>query len=114
MTTVVRGVPQAIAAFERRKVQMKVATPFASRAGGEVVALAERARAPKDTGRLAASIVLVMDGDKARVGATVPYDRFVQFGTRYMEAQPYGEEAAEGSTSPVVAAMAAIYKVALR
>lgn len=53
------------------------------------------------------------EGATASVGATVPYDRFVQLGTRNMEPQPYGQEAAEGAPLGVVSAMTAVYKAAL-
>lgn len=109
----VRGIPQAIAAFERRKLQAKVAEPVAAQAGGRVVQADMVARAPRDTGALAASIVVEMEGDTAHVGPTVPYARFVEFGTRYMEGQPFVSEAAEDE-SPIVAAMAAIFKLAMR
>lgn len=114
MTTVVHGVPQAIAALERRKVQAKLAEPIAAKAGGEVVAAVERVRAPRRTGRLASSVVVEMEGDTAHVGSTVDYDRFVQRGTRYMAAQPYGEEAAEATHVLVTKAMEALFKLALK
>ena len=55
-----------------------------------------------------------MDGDTAQVGPTVPYARFVEFGTRYMEGQAFMQEAVEDTDTGVVAAMAAIFKIALK
>jgi len=114
MTVFVAGVPQTLAAFARLEVEAEVATPIATQAGGQIVAEVMRAQAPKDTGRLAASIQVRRDGDDAIVGADVAYDRFVQKGTRFMEAQPYAEEASDETSGAVVAAMAAVFKAALR
>lgn len=92
---------------------MILAAPFAAKAGGEVVKREMVARAPRDTGALANSITVSGDGPVASVGATVPYDVFVQLGTKYQDQQPYGEEGARANTSGVVAAMAAIFKQAV-
>jgi len=110
----VLGVPEAIAALERRKLAAKIAEPIAAKAGGEVVAADMRRQAPTDTGALARSIVVQVEGDTAHIGPTVPYARFVNFGTRYMSAQPFATEAADESEGPIEAAMAAIFKIALR
>jgi HK97 gp10 family phage protein len=114
MATFVEGVPQTLAAFERLALEAEAAASTATQAGGQIVAAAMRADAPKDTGRLAASIRVRRDGDDTIVGADVPYDRFVQKGTRFMDAQPYGEEAADEVGNAVVAAMAAVFKAVLR
>ena len=110
----VLGVPEAIASIERRKIQMKLAEPIAAQAGGRIVQADMRMRAPKDTGRLAASITVEMEGDTAKIGPTVSYAGFPNFGTRYQEGQAFMEAAAEDTDSGVVAAMAAIFKIALR
>jgi HK97 gp10 family phage protein len=110
----VHGIPQAVAALEARKVRAKLASPLAAKAGGAIVAVAQRARAPKRTGRLAAQVTVQMEEEVAHVGSTVPYDRFVQSGTRYMDAQPYAEEAARAASPAVAKAMAAVYRIALR
>jgi HK97 gp10 family phage protein len=114
MTTTVLGVPQTLAALERIQLEAKAATPVATQAAGQIVAAAMKAQAPRDTGRLAASIAVRRDGDDAIVGADVAYDRFVQKGTRYMEAQPYAEEASGETSDAVTAAIAAVFRVALR
>jgi HK97 gp10 family phage protein len=110
----VHGVSQAIAALEARKVAAKVATPIATRAGGAAVQNVARVVAPKDTGRLAASITVEMEGDDAQVGPTVDYAVFPEFGTRYIRAQHYMEEASAAASPAVAAAMAAVYKIAMR
>jgi HK97 gp10 family phage protein len=109
----IRGIPQTKAALERVKFEVTAAAPGASRAGGEVVAHNMASRAPRATGRLASSISVDVSGDTARVGANVPYDRFVQRGTTYMSPQPYGEQAAS-ETSGVITAIAAVLKAAIR
>lgn len=114
MTTVVQGIPEAIANIERLKAQTKIAEPVAAQAGGRIVQADMRIRAPKDTGALAASITVEMDGETAKIGPTVPYAPFVEFGTRYMEGQAFMAEAAEDTDTGVVAAMAAIFKIALK
>jgi HK97 gp10 family phage protein len=114
VTTVVHGIPQALAALERRKIAGKIATPVATRAGGEVIQNAAQVIAPKDTGALAASITVEMDGDDAQVGPRVDYARFPEFGTRYIPAQNYMERAAAVASPTAAAAMAAIYKIAMK
>lgn len=110
----VHGIPQAIAALEARKLAAKVATPIAARAGGGAVQNVARAVAPKDTGRLAASITVEMEGDDAQVGPTVDYARFPNYGTRYIRAQHYMEQASAAASPVVAAAMAAVYKIAMK
>lgn len=110
----VLGLPQALAALERRKIQATIAEPLAAKAGGEVVALDMKAHAPRRTGAMAGSIVVEVEGDTAHVGPTVPYARFVNFGTRYMSAQPFATDAADESEGPIETAMAAIFKIAMR
>lgn len=114
MTISIRGMPQLLAALERVVIQAQIATPIATKAGGEVVAADMKAHAPTDTGAMANSIVVQVEGDTAHVGPTVPYARFPNFGTRYQSAQPFASEAAEESEGPVEAAMAAIFKIAMR
>ena len=113
MITVI-GLPQLQAKFLAIMGAVKLASKPATATGGQVVANAMRLRAPRRTGRLAASItVRPGQNDEVLVGSTVPYDRFVQLGTRYMEPQAYGEEAADSASTAVAGAMAAIYKAAL-
>jgi HK97 gp10 family phage protein len=114
----VRGIPQTKAALAKVKAEIELASPEATKAGGEIVARAMASRAPRRTGRTAASIRVLEtsslgDGAVSRVGAETPYDRFVQKGTVNMAAQPYGEDAADSTPSAVAAAMAAIYKAAI-
>jgi HK97 gp10 family phage protein len=115
--SLLHGVAETRAALERVRFEIEAASGPAVGAAGTVVAREMASRAPRDTGRLAASIDVdvqtVGEGATAKVGAQVPYDRFVQFGTVYMMAQPYGRDASEDSTSGVVAAMASVYKAAI-
>jgi HK97 gp10 family phage protein len=110
----VHGIPQAIAALEARKIAAKIATPIAARAGGVVVQNVVRAVAPKDKGTLAASVTVEMEGDDAQVGPTVDYARFPNSGTRYIRAQHYMEQASATASPIAAAAMAAVYKIAMK
>jgi HK97 gp10 family phage protein len=110
----VRGVPEALAALERRKIAAEIAEPIAAKAGGEVVAANMKAHAPRDTGTMANSIIVQVVRTRSHAGPTVPYARFVNFGTRYISAQPFVSEAADESEGPIEAAMAAIFKIAMR
>jgi HK97 gp10 family phage protein len=114
VSVLVLGVPQTIAAFERLALEAEAGKPIATEAGGQLVAAVMRNQAPKDTGRLAASIQVRRDGDDAIVGADVAYDRFVQKGTRYMEAQPYAEEALDETSKAVAEVVASVFKTVLR
>lgn len=115
---IVQGVQQTLAAFARKTLQVNKAAPVATRSGAQVVIAAMRARAPKQTGAMAGSIRELgtetdAEGTSTAVGATVDYDRFVQKGTRYMDAQPYGEEAAEMVEAAVATQMGAVMKIAV-
>jgi HK97 gp10 family phage protein len=117
MSVVIRGIPQTKAALARVKVQVEAASPAATRAGGEIVARAMIAGAPRDTGRLASSIQVdttsIGDGAVSKVGSGVPYDRFVQFGTVFMAPQPYGQSSADSVTTAIVTAMASVFRTAI-
>ena len=107
----VHGIPATKRALERVRLRVDAMAPAASKAGGEVVA--HNMHPPRDTGKLAAGIGVTSDGDTAHVGSSAPYDRFVQYGTTNMAAQPYGAAAAS-STAGVTAAIAAVMKSATR
>lgn len=52
--------------------------------------------APKDTGRLADSIVTTkLEDGKYNYGSDLEYARFVEFGTRFQQPQPYLRPALE-------------------
>jgi HK97 gp10 family phage protein len=74
-----------------------------------LVAVDARARAPRRTGALAASIVPVPEG----VAALVDYSRYVEFGTRNMEAEPYLRDALGDRASDVSNIVANAVKTAL-
>jgi HK97 gp10 family phage protein len=113
MSITIRGLPQLRAKLAQVTAEIELASPGATAAGGAVVLRAMFARAPKDTGLSASRLQAVTTAEGTFVGTDVPYDRFVQKGTRYMTAQPYGEESAEEVTAAVVTAMASVFKAAL-
>jgi HK97 gp10 family phage protein len=114
MTISIRGMPQVLAALERVVIEAEIATPIAAKAGGEAVKTAVQAVAPRNTGALAASVTVEMEGDDAQVGPTVDYARFPNFGTQYIRAQHYMEQAAAAASPTAAAAMEAVYKIALK
>lgn len=115
--TRIHGIPQLKRKLRQIERDVNRASPKAVAAGGGAFLQMARLKAPKRTGRLAAGIRIdvedQLDGAVAHVGTDVPYDRFVQLGTRYMDAQPYAEDAAEASEGGITAAMAVVYKAAL-
>jgi HK97 gp10 family phage protein len=115
--TRIRGIPQTRLALAKVEAQITSSTPIAVKAGGEVVQRAMISRAPRRTGALAGAIGVDVstfgEGATAKVGSDVPYDRFVQKGTVYMSAQPYGEDAGDSSEAGVTAAMLAVYRAAV-
>ncbi len=100
-------------ALERVMIEVTVAAPTASVAAGKVLAQDMAAKAPVDTGALANSIVVESEGETAHVGSTLPYARFVQYGTRYMAAQPFESEAANDVQSRIVTTIAAYLKAVI-
>lgn len=116
MSVIVRGIPQTKLALKKVQLQIEAAAGPASKAGGEVVQRNMQARAPRRTGFLVSLIGTEVDasggGAVTKVGSDAPYDRFVQRGTRYMSAQPYGEEAGNASIPGIIEQMAAIFKAA--
>lgn len=113
----IRGQAELKAKLAAINAGIEAASPEAVKAGSEPVEQTMKSRAPRLTGALISSISTGVqsfgDGAQAKTGADVPYDRYVQRGTIYMMAQPYGEEAADSATAPVVAAMTAVYRAAL-
>lgn len=111
---VVLGVRETQAKLAAKMLAVIAASGPACETGGRVVQAAMVELAPRNTGRLANSIEVSVDQEKegatSHIGATVPYDRFIQFGTRYMSAQAYGERAAQVAGSPVAAVVASVYK----
>jgi HK97 gp10 family phage protein len=117
MSLTIRGLPQLKAKLARVNTELALASPAATQAGAEVIARDMAERAPKDTGALAASIHVETSalgfGASSAVGPTVPYARFVEFGTRYMAAQPFEEESADSVAAAVVTAMASVFKAVI-
>jgi HK97 gp10 family phage protein len=113
MSISIRGLPQLRAKLAQVTAEIELASPIATKAGGEVVARAMVARAPRDTGALASSIRTETNATGTLVGPDVDYARFVEYGTRYMAAQPFAEEAAGDVIAEVVTAMASVFKAAI-
>ena len=105
------GLPQLLATFLRFQVEAKAGEQIAERTGAQVVANDMRTRAPVDTGALRNSITVSQAEEGAQVSASIPYARFVQFGTRYMEAQPF---ISDEVNSPVLSAMTKVFQGVLR
>jgi HK97 gp10 family phage protein len=117
MTTFIHGMARTKAALAKVRLEVEAASPEAVKVAGEILASAMAAQAPRNTGRMASSISVDVqsmgDGATAKVGPDVPYARFVEFGTVHMVAQPFEEDAAGAADSPIVTAMASIYKAAI-
>ena len=117
MTARLLGIAKTKAALAKASAQAEAAAVPATKAGGEIVARQMIARAPRDTGRLVSMISTDEEsfgkGATTKVGSEAPYDRFVQRGTIYMRAQPYGEEAAAASIPGIIASMTGIFKTAV-
>lgn len=107
----VLGLPELLATFVRFQVEAEVGEKVAERAGAQVVASDMRRRSPVDTGALRNSIAVSSAEEGAQVSVAVPYARFVQFGTRYMEAQPF---ISDEVNSPVLSAMTKVFQGILR
>jgi HK97 gp10 family phage protein len=105
------GLPQLLATFGRFQVEAEVGEKVAEQAGAQVVAADMRNRAPVDTGALRNSVTVSAEGEGAKVAVMVPYARFVQFGTRYMEAQPFISDEVQ---SPVLSIMTKVFQGILR
>ncbi len=97
MSVVIVGLPEAMAKVAAIPVVAEVSGEAALEAGKIQMAAAARALAPRRTGALAASIIPVAEG----VAALQEYGRYVEFGTRYMDAQPFMDDAVE-RVGPIV------------
>jgi HK97 gp10 family phage protein len=109
MSVVIIGLPEAMAKIAAIPAVAEAAGEVGLTAGKVLVAAAARARAPKLTGALAASIIPVPEG----VAAGQDYSGFVEFGTRYMEGQPFLGEALEDTQDTVADLVGNAAKTAL-
>lgn len=75
--------------------RMKISAELAAARSARNIAKRAKELAPKDTGALAESIEAKGNGATWTVEVGVDYGGFVEFGTRYMDAQPYLGPAAE-------------------
>jgi HK97 gp10 family phage protein len=117
MTSFIHGMARTKAALAKVKLEVEAASPSAVKAGGEILANTMAAGMPRHTGRMASSVSVNVesmgDGAKAQVGPDVSYARFPNFGTVYLTAQHFMEDAGEAADSPIVTAMASIYRAAI-
>jgi HK97 gp10 family phage protein len=113
MPITIHGMPQLKSALARKAAQAKAAEVPATQAGAKIVEAIAKARAPKRTGRLAASIRTVRDGDGAAVVAEVPYSAFQEYGTRHHAPQAFMRPAAKAGAPAVATAMTAVFKRAI-
>lgn len=111
---IVQGIPGLEAKLAEIAARLRVAGPKASVSGAEIVARKAQGLAPRDTGALAASIRVEPDALGAAVAADVPYARYVERGTRYMQAEAFLGPALTGAHGEVLAVMAEQFRAALR
>jgi HK97 gp10 family phage protein len=85
----ITNLPQIKAAFARAPYLMTKELNIAI--GQTVLSIGgeSRRRTPVDTGRLRASTYERFANLRGEVGTDTVYDRFVHYGTRYMQARPY-------------------------
>lgn len=88
------GISEMKRALEKQAKVEQMVSSVVKLNGAELQERAQR-NAPVDTGNLRRSISLsVKDGGMtAEVTATADYSAYVEYGTRYMEAQPYMQPA---------------------
>ena len=71
-------------------------------------------KAPRNTGRMAASITVTSSGPgRAEVGPETDYARFPELGTQYQRAQHFLTDAAKDSQGEAVVAATGVFKAAL-
>jgi HK97 gp10 family phage protein len=110
MSVVIRGQAKLKAALLRIERQARAVAPTAAKASAETVKSSALASVPRDTGALAESITVESHGETARVAAGERYARFVHYGTRNTQAQPYMDPDKAG----VVGAMIPIFTAVMR
>lgn len=90
MSVKLSGMKELKNALNSKKDISKLVAPIVRLNGAELQQKAQR-YAPVDTGNLRRSIQLSIkdNGMTAEVAATADYSAYVEFGTRYMNAQPY-------------------------
>src|SRR5262245_51777736 len=92
--------------FPRVALALHVDGPTAEARAAKRMAEDARAHAPVLTGTLRASIV----ARRSEVFAQAPYSGYVEYGTRYMDAEPYFFEAADREMPRFVAELFVILR----
>lgn len=93
----IKNLPQIKRAFGLAPALMSGNLNIAIRKTVLTIGGQSRRRTPVRTGRLRASHYERFSNLKGEVGTNTSYDRYVHWGTRYMKARPYLQEAVEAS-----------------
>lgn len=90
MSVKLSGMKELKSSLNSKRDISKLVAPVVRQNGAELQQKAQR-YAPVDTGNLRRSIQLSIkdNGMTAEVAATADYSAYVEFGTRFMDAQPY-------------------------
>lgn len=90
MSVKLSGMKELRSSLNSKRDISRLVAPVVRQNGAKLQQKAQR-YAPVDTGNLSRSIQLSIkdNGMTAEVAATADYSAYVEFGTRYMEAQPY-------------------------
>jgi HK97 gp10 family phage protein len=97
MSVVIIGLPQALAKIAAIPIIVDKAGEIGLEMGKALIAEKAKQIAPRRTGRMASRIVAVPEG----VAALEDYSRFVERGTRFMQAQAYMGPALEAEDQQV-------------
>lgn len=68
---------------------------------GESIASEARANAPVKTGQLRASISAVVSGNSVEITCEVPYGKYQELGTRYIEGEHFLEDALDNNLEQI-------------
>ena len=94
MSIKLSGMKELKSALKSKRDISKLVAPVVRQNGAELQQKAQR-YAPVDTGNLRRSIQLSIKDNEmtAEVAATAEYSAYVEYGTRFMNAQPYAKPA---------------------
>jgi HK97 gp10 family phage protein len=102
VTSKIRGkerLSSTLAAASRNVANMP---PAVHQQAGNIVARSARSKAPTRTGRLRNSISATTTGSGATVTAGVPYARFQNYGTRFVRARRFMDNALDDNVDRVL------------
>lgn len=88
------GVDKLISELQKTTQNAKAAQGILRQAGSLIQRKAQ-SKAPVDTGNLRRSITLDVNGSRAIIRSNANYSGYLEYGTRYMRAQPYLRPAVE-------------------